>query len=80
VLVTGTAEGGPAAKAGIRAGDIITEFDGKEIGEAGDFPLLVARTPIDRKVAVRVLRQKEALSLSAVIAELKEETSPVRTD
>lgn len=74
-LVTATAEAGPAEKAGIKVGDIITEFDGKQVNEVGDFPLLVARTPIDKKVSVKVQREKGALSLSAMIAELKEEVS-----
>jgi serine protease Do len=73
VLVTGTAESGPAEKAGIRAGDIITEFDGREIQEAGSFPLVVSRTPIEKKVTIKIQRDRQTVALSAVIAELAED-------
>jgi len=79
-LVIGTAQAGPAEKAGIRVGDIITEFDGKEINEVDDFPHLVARTPIDKKVSVKVQREREVVSLSAIIEELKEDSSPDRKE
>ena len=35
---------GPAARAGIKAGDIIIELNGKQIKDANDLPILVART------------------------------------
>jgi membrane-associated protease RseP (regulator of RpoE activity) len=43
VLVTSVTENSPAAKAGLKAGDIITEVDGERIKSAGDVTRLVSR-------------------------------------
>jgi len=48
-----------AEKAGIEAGDIILEFDGKKIAKSADLPPIVGVTPLDRKVKVKVLRNGE---------------------
>ncbi len=45
-----------AKKAGIEAGDIILEFDGKKIKKSSDLPPIVGVTPINKKVKVKVLR------------------------
>jgi serine protease Do len=46
-----------AEKAGIEAGDIILEFDGKVINKSTDLPPIVGITPINKSVKVKVLRQ-----------------------
>lgn len=56
-LVGQTYPGTAAEKSGIEAGDIILEFDGKEIKKSTDLPPIVGMTPIDKKVKVKVLRQ-----------------------
>jgi predicted metalloprotease with PDZ domain len=43
VLVTSVTEGGPAAKAGLKAGDVITEVDGEKIGNAVELSRAVGR-------------------------------------
>ena len=57
VLVTSVSEGSPAARAGIRAGDVITAVDGEKIESSGD----LART-INRKaegdVSLSVVRDR----------------------
>jgi len=75
-LVASVDSGGPAERAGIRVGDIILEFDGKKIEEATALPLLVARTPLNKSVRVKVLREKKELIVNATIAELKEPRQP----
>ena len=35
------------------------EFDGKEVKDSGDLPIIVARTPVDRRVRMKVLRDKK---------------------
>lgn len=52
------AEVGPAAAAGLKAGDIIVEFDGKAILNAQDLIAKVALTSPDRPVNVSVLREE----------------------
>lgn len=72
-LVADVTEGGPADKAGIRRGDVIVSFDGKEIKEMHDLPFLVASTPVGKAVAVEVMRQGQKKRLEVKIEELKEE-------
>jgi serine protease Do len=58
-LVASINENGPAAEAGLIAGDIILEFNDQEINEMRQLPRIVAETKIDTKVPVTVLRKGE---------------------
>ena len=57
-LVQSVAEGSPSDKGGIKAGDIILEFDGKSIDEMKELPLIVAQTEVGKIVDVKVWRNK----------------------
>jgi len=72
-LVAGVSKGGPAEHAGIKIGDVITEFDGKEVKEASDLPMMVARTAVNKNVSVKLIRDKKESTASVTIGELKEE-------
>lgn len=72
-LVANVSKDGPADKAGVKVGDVIVEFDGKEVKDSGDLPIIVARTSVDKKVRMKVLRDKRELSLSVAVGELKDE-------
>jgi serine protease Do len=72
-LVANVSKDGPAEKAGVKVGDVIVEFDGKEVKDSGDLPIIVARTPVDKKVRMRVLRDKKEVMLGVAVGELKEE-------
>jgi serine protease Do len=72
-LVANVSKDGPAERAGVKVGDVIIEFDGKEIKDSGELPIVVARTPVDRKVRMKVLRDKKELQLSVTVGELKDE-------
>ena len=72
-LVANVSKDGPAEKAGVKVGDVIVEFDGKEVRDSGDLPLIVARTPVDKKARMKVLRDKKEITLSVAVGELKEE-------
>ena len=72
-LVANVSKDGPAEKAGVKVGDVIIEFDGKEIKDSGDLPIIVARTPVDRRVRMKVLRDKKELQLTVGVGELKDE-------
>jgi hypothetical protein len=64
-------EGTPAAQAGLKAGDILVEFDGKPIGNLYDFTYaLRAKKPGDR-VTVKVMRGSEAVTASVLLRERK---------
>ncbi len=55
-LVADVTKGSPAEAAGIKRGDVIIGFDGKEIAEMHSLPPLVAATPIGKEVPVTILR------------------------
>jgi serine protease Do len=62
----------PAEKAGIKAGDIILEFEGKEIREMNELPRLVAATPVGKKASVRLLRDGKVETVLVGIDKLKD--------
>jgi serine protease Do len=57
VLVTAVSEGGPAAKAGIKAGDVITAVDGEEVDSPGDISRVISRKK-EGDVTITVIRNK----------------------
>ncbi len=69
-LVGEVVPGGPADAAGIKRGDVIVSFDGKEIKKIGDLPMLVAETPADKNVSVKVIRDSKELTLTVRVAEM----------
>lgn len=72
-LVANVSKDGPAEKAGVKVGDVIVEFDGKEVKDSGDLPIIVARTTVDKKVRMKVLRDKKEVTLNVAVGELKDE-------
>jgi serine protease Do len=71
-LVSDVFKGGPAEEAGVQRGDIILEFNGKEIKDFGDLSRTVASTPVGSNVSIKVFRNGKILSLQATIAEMEE--------
>lgn len=72
-LVAEVTPGSPADKAGIKAGDIITSFNGTALNNSDQLPPLVAATAVGDKVGVTVIRKGEKKSLSVTIAKLNPE-------
>ncbi len=60
-LVASVAENSPSAKAGVKAGDIILEFNGEIIQEMKELPIIVARTEVGKKVEVKIWRNKKEI-------------------
>ncbi len=72
-LVANVTSGGPAEKAGIKQGDVILKFDGKEVNQMRTLPRMVAETPIKKKVDVLVVRQGTEMNFQVELGELTEE-------
>lgn len=54
-----TPPGGPADKAGLLGGDIVTSFDGQPVSSTKDFKRLLEATPVGKTVAVTFIRDGE---------------------
>ena len=72
-LVRGAESGGPADKAGIEAGDIITKVDGKVIDKSGDLPRIVGATKPGSKTMLQVFRRGTYKDISVTVAEFEAE-------
>ena len=68
---------GPAAKAGIKRGDVIIKFNGKEVSDVGQLPKIVASTTPDTDVDVVVIRDGKRQTLNVHIAILKDGNTQV---
>jgi len=67
---------GSAAEAGgIRRGDVIVKFNGKDIDEMNELPRIVASTPVGKEVEVGILRDGKPLTLKLKVGELKDEAA-----
>jgi serine protease Do len=69
-LVSDVTSGGPAEKAGIRSGDVIVGFNGKEIRDEHELPQAVASTKPGKTVDVRLLRDGKETTVAVTIAEM----------
>ena len=70
-LVTRVFADSPAEEAGIREGDIITEFGGRTIDLSSDLPHVVGRFKAGTDTEVKVVRTGESLTLSVKVGELE---------
>ena len=70
-LVASVAENSPSAKAGVKAGDIILEFDGEKIKEMKELPIIVARTEVGKKVEVKIWRNKKEIIKKITLGRLE---------
>ncbi|MGW8284835.1 MAG: DegQ family serine endoprotease [Candidatus Deferrimicrobiaceae bacterium] len=72
-LVADVTKEGPAAKAGIRSGDVIVSFDGKKVESEHDLPQIVASTTPGKKVEVVVLRDGKEVKIPVSITQMEAE-------
>lgn len=63
----------PAAKAGLKEGDVIVEFNGKKVTDSRHLRLMVSQTPPGTKVQLKALRDGRELSFSVELGELQPE-------
>ena len=70
-LVASVAENSPSDKGGIKAGDIILEFDGQIINEMSELPRIVAETEVGKKVNLKVWRNKREITKQIILGRLE---------
>ena len=74
-LVSEVIKASPAEKYGLKLGDLIVAFDGKNIEQMKDLPRIVAETDVSKKVDVEILRQGKKKKIKIVIGKLDAEES-----
>ncbi len=70
-LVASVAPNSPSEKAGVKAGDIILEFNGERIQEMKELPIIVARTEVGKKVKVKIWRNKKEIIKTITLGRLE---------
>ena len=70
-LVASVGENSPADKAGVKAGDIILEFDGKKIDTMRKLPKVVANTTVGKSVQLKIWRNKKLISKKLTLGRLE---------
>jgi serine protease Do len=79
-LVASIIPGSPAEKAGIKAGDVILNFNGSEVTEMRKLPRLVAETAVNNKTTVVIWRNEKKKKINVTIAEMDEEEKIIAAD
>jgi len=72
-LIGGVSPNGPAAEAGIKAGDVVVEFNGKKIKDNRHLRLMASQTAPGTKVTLKLLRNGNEKTVTATLEELKSE-------
>ena len=70
-LVASVGEKSPADKAGVKAGDIILEFDGKKIDTMRKLPKVVANTQVGKSVQLKIWRNKKLITKKLILGRLE---------
>jgi S1-C subfamily serine protease len=81
VVITDVMEGGPAARAGLRPGDVVVSFEGDPVGESYRLRWLTANAGPGRTVRMGVWRERKLRTVAVALAEKPGETAverPVR--
>ena len=71
-LVAGVDDKGPARPAGLKAGDVIVKFDGKDIREMRDLPRVVADTTVGKAVEVVIIRKGQQETRTVTLGRLED--------
>jgi Do/DeqQ family serine protease len=77
-LVASVEDGSPAAKAGLKQGDVITQFNGKDVADNNQLRNRVANTLPGTKVPVTVLRDGRTETMDVTLGELETSKSNAR--
>jgi serine protease Do len=73
-LISNVVKDGPGEKAGMKAGDIVIEFNGKPVNEVRDLPRLVADSQVGGKSKIKVLRDGKETMLDVEVGLLQDDS------
>ena len=76
-LVSDVLKGTPAERAGVARGDVVIQYNGRDVRNAGHLRNLVAETPVGQEVNVVVVRDRRKKSLTVKITEQPSEISGI---
>src|SRR5512135_680821 len=79
-LVGDISKGSPAEKSGMMRGDVILEFNGKEVKSVGSLRNMVSQSKVGSQVKLKILRGGKQIELAALIAELPKEAAGVPSE
>ena len=79
-LVADITPGSPAAKAGLKQGDVILAFNGHEVAKVRDLPIVVAQTPVGEKAKVDVFRAGQEEHVDIAIGQMPENPQVAQND
>ena len=69
-MVSNVERGGPADAAGVRSGDVITKFNGREITHMSDLPRLVGATKPGTRATMELWRKGRTVSVNVTVGEM----------
>jgi len=78
-LIAEVVKGGPAEQAGLRQGDVVIAYEGKDVADASALRNAVAVTPVDHEVQVTVLRGGQQQALTARVGNLAQANKALLT-
>jgi len=70
----------PAARAGFQVGDIVLEYNGREVGSSSALPPMVGSSQLGKKAKVKIIRNGKTMHLKVVISELPSEDELAQSD
>ncbi len=70
--ISGTRTDSPAEKAGLKSGDVIIKFGGKDIKNIYDYMYMLANYKAGDEVAIVIMRDKEEITVRAILEERKQ--------
>jgi serine protease Do len=72
-MIAGVNDGGPAAKAGLKPGDVVLTFNNEPVKEMRNLPRIVAETEIGKEVPVVIWRNGDQQTIQVTVAEMPDD-------
>jgi serine protease Do len=79
-LVSNVEKGGPADKAGLKAGDVIRKVNGQPIVASGDLPAMISIARPGEKVSLEIWRDGKTVNIGAALGDASEKVAKAEKD